>query len=217
MMDAGTLPIAIGFIILSALTCWFVISAKGHWALKLALVLSVPAFGLVVWRAVGSYRGYPTPDPLPEKALLIGASVREPDPRKGEKGAIHVWVISLTEKSGGLRSPLDYDHTPGEPRGHKLPYSREMHEMINEARKRQAKGEPVILERKKKGEADAEGDGQDPGEEGMEGNPGRRGRRDGSGAPNGFQYEDRDSVIRFYRLPPAGMPRKDPLPGHPEE
>src|SRR5262249_39619041 len=60
MMDYRTLAIPLGFILLAALLCWWVIGTKGAWWKKLLAIVFVPTFGLAVWHALPTYLGWPS-------------------------------------------------------------------------------------------------------------------------------------------------------------
>lgn len=115
------MSVYIGFAVLSALLLWAVIYARGPWALKLALILTVPAYGVFVWHSVEQWRGYPVHAKPPE-AQFVASLVAEPD-------YIYLWVV-----------------LPGasEPRAYRQPYSRQLHESVVRAGQRQAAGQGRI-------------------------------------------------------------------------
>lgn len=112
------MPIYISFVVLSALLLWAVIYARGPWQLKLALICTVPVFGVVVWHTLEGYKGWPAAKPLPENAALVGQFVDEPR-------WIYVWAI-----------PNGAD----KPRAYRIPYVRQAHEAVDGARIAQGKG-----------------------------------------------------------------------------
>lgn len=101
----------IGFAVLAAILLWAVIYARGPWALKLCLILTVPAYGVFVWHSVEAWRGYPVHAKPPE-AKLVASLVHEPD-------YIYLWLVSGRE-----------------PRAYRIPYTRQAHEALVAAQKR---------------------------------------------------------------------------------
>lgn len=199
-MDDRTLAIPIGFILLAALLCWMLIGAKGSWWLKLATILIVPAFGLAVWAAISSYKGWPTADEPPEKAVLIWGVVREPDPRHDDPGAIYLWLMPVREEGELDLNPFDYTAGGGEPRSYKMPYTRQLHDALTAAQAAAKEGRPMMF-----------GKGKRRGGRGH-GVPGREGDSDGEGEGrgNGGQEGEEEEQFQFYDLPPATPTRKQP-------
>lgn len=179
-MDPKLLAIPMAFIMLAAMLCWHVITAKGRWTSKLAFIVIVPAFGIAVWSAIASYKGWPTDDPLPKKGRLMWAEVHEPDPATRDPGVIYVWLVPLDDHTP--RGPLSYSAYRGEPRAYELSYSRPMHEVLESAKRRIKLGRPVVLERDTR--------------------PGKRGR-------NGRDMSGHDAEYRAYELPPPAPPGKE--------
>ena len=205
-MDPNTLAIPIAFILLAAVLCLLLIGSKWKWWQKLALILIVPAFGLVVWGAIASYKGWPTTDELPEKSLVFQVLIREPDPAHGDPGAIYVWLMPLDDSGPSRINPLDYSSPGGEPRAYKLPYTRSMHQGMERAKGMLQQGKPVVLDRRKGGT----GSGQEgQGEPGERGEPGAEGDgAEGAGGPRGYGYEPGREDFRIYELPPPHPPDK---------
>lgn len=189
MTTGISIAIPLGFLLLGGTLCWYLVHAKGHWALKLVLTGFIALFSLETWRALDSYLGWPASEAMPQRSLLISAIVREPNPSKHDAGAIFLWVVPLGQDDPG---PFAYDPISGEPRAYKLPYSRAMHEQTAAAMQAMRKnGRPILIER-----------GGLPG--------------DGEGDPhgNGVDYGDEsDSGFRMRELPPPSLPDKAPQ-GH---
>lgn len=204
-MDPKSLAIPLAFIMLAAVLCWQLIGAKGKWWLKLIAIVVVPGFGLAVWGSIGSYKGWPTNDGPPEKAVVIATSVREPDPKTGDPGAIYVWLMPLEPITGGS-NPLGYASPGGEPRAYKFPYTRPGHEMAEGAERSIRMGRPVAFERTAPQPANPGG-----GEEGNEetkdvdapqGVP-------PPGTPGGSGRHEPGVEFKMYEFPTPSRPRKD--------
>lgn len=187
MTDPKALAIPLAFVLISALLCWHVIAARGKWWLKLALIVIVPSFALIVWTSLSSYQGWPTAETPPDRAVLLWGEAREPDPRRQDAGTIYLWLVSLDDEED-VRNPLEYVSPRGTPRAYKLPYSRPTHEMLEKAREMIRQGQPVVLERNRKAAEDGEPTDRRP------------------------LGQGRDDDFRIYELPPPKLPPKDPEP-----
>lgn len=179
-MNITTLAIPIAFVLLAGLMCWHIATVRGKWWIKLAFIVAVPSFGLVVWSAISSYQGWPAEEKLPDKALLLWVDVIEPDTSSGEDGAIHVWIISLGDEAddGPL---LGHGRPRSIPRAYGMPYDRKLHEMLEAAKGRIVSGQPVVLETTKK---PPEGD-------------------------SGEQFSLQEGDLKVYDLPPPALPKKN--------
>ena len=143
-MELYTLAIPIAFILLAAVLCLLLIGSKWKWWQKLALIVIVPAFGLVVWGAISSYKGWPAVEKLPTKSLVYWMLIREPNSKSGDPGAIYVWVKPLA--SVRARNPLEYAGPRDEPRAYKLRYSRQLHSGLQSAQSAMRDGRPIVLD-----------------------------------------------------------------------
>lgn len=108
----------VSFAILAGLLLWAVTLSRGPWALKLALIVTVPLYGFIVWHSIDQWRGYPVPARPPQGSALVASAVDEPR-------AIFLWVV-----------------TPGssEPRAYRIPYSRAAHQAVAAASSARGKG-----------------------------------------------------------------------------
>ncbi|KPJ85275.1 hypothetical protein AMJ57_03675 [Parcubacteria bacterium SG8_24] len=202
-MHLATLAIPFAFVLLAALLCWFVVTAKGRWWVKLTLVILVPSFCFVIWGALSSYLGWPTDERPVGKTLLLWVSVQEPQPQGAEPGAIFLWLVPLEEEEGEESGPLSYARLGGEPRAHRLPYDRQSHEMLSRAADSLRQGRPVVLEWIEREPTEGGGGSGSPEtEEGEEGRP--------EGTPReGNRYGHQDQEFRMYELPAPVFPEKD--------
>jgi hypothetical protein len=128
-------PLTILFVFTTVLLLIGVLYSRIHWVCKSMLtLLSLLMFYIFYATYVGAL-GWPVATALPEKFEFLAADVHEPDMKTGDAGTILLWA-----------RPRDDD----EPRGYILPYSRSMHETVQEARKRGKGGMPVHMQVKKK-------------------------------------------------------------------
>lgn len=199
---SGTIPvIPLAFFFLAALLLWFVIESNGSWIVKLALIFFVPILTVGMWGALASYQGWATPEQIPEKALLLGAKVDEPDSSSGDPGAIYLllgpypesaskkavapWLVPL-DMVGNAYKALDYQARPGEPRLYKMPYTQQLRDNVEKAMQ---SDKQMIIER----------------------NPKKRTATGGIDTPDGLgdQSSAAESQPQFYELPPPYVPPKD--------
>ncbi len=96
---------------------------------KYALLAVLPVFYLAHWFFLEFNEGWPTGSRLPEQFHLISASVVEPNRQINHPGAIYLWL---------RRTPID------QPRSHELPYSRSLHERLQQSLDRMRAGNRQI-------------------------------------------------------------------------
>ena len=94
---------------------------------KLLLVLAVTSLYWVADRALEDVWGWPSRDGLPERFVLLAVVIEEPT--KTSDGALYVWANAL-EKGKPVR----------EPRAHRLPYTKDLHALLNEGMKKARQG-----------------------------------------------------------------------------
>lgn len=196
-MDPRLLAIPVAFIILAAIACWYAISVKGKWWIKLCIIITVPCFGIVSWYAMTSYFGWPTSQSLSGKVLLLWVEIREPDPRIDDAGAIYLWIVPVDEKQAGSPDIIEYRPADREPRAYRLKYSRKAHERLFRAREMLKKGKSVILE----WDGDSRGDAGDMLDTETE-------EAEDSGRSRGSRYDGNDQDFRMYELPAPLLPPK---------
>lgn len=89
---------------------------------RLFLVLLVSASYWLAYQGWDRAQGWPSSNAVPEKFLLHGAVIEEPDKERGVSGTIFLWLSDLT------------DFRPAEqPRAFVLPYTRQLHQSAQEA------------------------------------------------------------------------------------
>ena len=100
-----------------------------HWPgwLKGLLVAGVAV--LYFWGddVVHNLSGWPTPDALPERFTLLAVVIEEPSAKTA--GALYLWVNAIEK---GKPVP--------QPRAHKLPYTKDLHALLNESMKKSRQG-----------------------------------------------------------------------------
>jgi hypothetical protein len=100
-----------------------------HWPgwLKGVLVLGVAVFYFWANEAVHSMWGWPSADPLPERFVLLAAVIDEPNTKSA--GGLYVWVNAIENGK-----PVT------QPRAYKLPYTKDLHSLLNEGLKKARQG-----------------------------------------------------------------------------
>jgi hypothetical protein len=105
------------------------------WRVKVLAIFLVAGFYLVSYFSIPPLLGWPTDAVVPERFKLAAVFVNEPDKAKGTEGAIYLWVTDVREGPDGPK-----------PRSHRLPYSTQLHEKVNEAGNKLRKGIPQVGE-----------------------------------------------------------------------
>ena len=113
-----------------ALLMLVLLFSRLHWVLRLALVLVVSASYWLAYQGWDRAQGWPSHNQVPEKFLLHGAVIEEPNKEEGVSGTIFLWLSDLTE------------FKPAElPRAYVMPYSRRLHNAAQEALRQMRNGE----------------------------------------------------------------------------
>lgn len=95
--------------------------------LKGTLVAGVAVFYFWAYEVVLGLWGWPSPDHLPERFVLLAAVIEEPTQKS--PGALYVWV-----------NPIVDGKPVREPRAHKLAYAKDLHALLNEGMKKTRQG-----------------------------------------------------------------------------
>ena len=101
-------------------------SSWPRWA-KALIVLAVTALYVFADRALDEVWGWPGHTALPERFVLLAAVIEEPT--KTAPGALYVWVNALEKGKPAQR-----------PRAYQLPYSKDLHSLLNEGMKKVRQG-----------------------------------------------------------------------------
>ena len=138
VLSAGIL-----FCLLAALLLWVIIGGKGHWLVKLLLIVPTIWFSLAVSYSLPTMLGWPSEAELPAKYEVIGVKVENPNLKTGYPGRILVWAIDMDPKNTKYRWSL-YKPDKESPRVHEIPYSKRMHKMAQRAQMLLRKGKRVM-------------------------------------------------------------------------
>jgi hypothetical protein len=106
---------------------------KSEIGVGLKLMLSFLCLGFYLWHynAVQGYLGWPAVRGVPDNFELISSIVIEPDLKNDEAGGVYLWVRDL--ESDQLV-----------PRSFRLPYSKLLHQRVDDTRRRQRQGERFV-------------------------------------------------------------------------
>lgn len=193
-----------------ALIFWIFRESKHIW-LRAAVISLFFGFCVVFGMSVDSIMGWAAKDKyLPEIVTLRHVTIREPNPANHDPGNIYLLIEHPPTKNNQFLRLFGYSAKTSEPRLFKLPYSRSLHENLqNNVMGKLAKGQTVtgkLGKGKANGEGEGEGDGD--GGEGRAGH-GRPGRRPGAGQQGGGGSDSLEVPWVFHILPPSAFLHKD--------
>lgn len=122
-----TLPIILSFAALLLLCLLALLQSRWPAWLRGLLVVGVTSFYFYGEAAVHTLWGWPSADALPERFVLLAAVIEEPGPKRD--GALYVWV-----------NAVDDGKPAAQPRAYQLPYSKDLHGLLNEGLKKVRNG-----------------------------------------------------------------------------
>jgi hypothetical protein len=118
-----SLALSLGYaVLLMLLACALIWSVWPRW-MKGLLIAGVTAMYFLGYQAVSAIWGIPSNDALPKRFLMLAAAVEEPSAKS--KGALYLWVSKLQDGKPTL-----------EPRAYRLPYTKLLHNQVNEGLRR---------------------------------------------------------------------------------
>jgi len=190
-MNLGTFGIAFALLISVLLLLWFVIGSRGQWWLKVPVIAATMFLSIGIWYSVNDLLGWPTADSLPTKFQIHWIVIEEPNKKTGDEGSIYIWASDLNPQPNGELWKFHSMDDSGEPRAHRMPYSRKLHEQSIAIMQIIKKGGQFKGTMKKPGELDSKSGKK-------KGKPGKRG--------GDFSKEQ---TPMFYQLPPPNFPVKN--------
>ncbi len=122
-----TVALVLSFVVLLALCTLALVWSRWPGWLKGLLVLGVSAFYFYADDVVHSLSGWPSADAMPERWVLLAAVIEEPSAKA--KGALFLWVNAIENGK-----PLP------QPRAFRLPYTKDLHALLNEGMKKNRQG-----------------------------------------------------------------------------
>ena len=129
-MNESILLLVAANVLVLALLMLVLVFSRLHWVLCLLLVLMVSGSYWVAYQGWDRAQGWPSTNAVPEKFLLHGAVIEEPDQEKGVTGTIFIWLTDLST------------YKPAEqPRAFIMPYTKRLHAAAQEALRQMRNGE----------------------------------------------------------------------------
>ena len=158
------------YVLLIGMLGWFVIGAKGKWWAKGTMIALSLWFGLTLFYTVHNFMGWPTLEQVNnERSQILYFQIREPSKKYDDVGAIYLWVRILRSNEEPkaktfqeLMNPMTWFLYTDKraPRAYKLPYTKEVHEQLEElTKKKQEKGSEGFIEKGDKNEGTSEEQG----------------------------------------------------------
>jgi hypothetical protein len=159
--------LAAAYAVLALGIAWALIGA-GSWKRRVPFILCAPPLAVGLWLGRPDPAGWPSLANVPKHAGLVWAQVDEPDPATANPGRIYLWL----------------DTGKPAPRAYSMPYSRPLHERVQQALKAIRRGDPIAMA--------------------------RLARRRTPSARQQHTREPTSTRVRFYRQPPVQLPPKTP-------
>jgi hypothetical protein len=122
-----TLPVVLSITALAFLTLLALLWSRWPGWLKGVLVVGVTVFYFFANEVVHEMWGWPSGDTLPARFVLLAAVIEEPNAKR--PGALYVWVNALED-----------GRPSAQPRAFLLPYSKDVHALLNEGMKKIREG-----------------------------------------------------------------------------
>ncbi len=122
-----TLAVVLSLVVLVALCALALLYSRWPAWLKGMLVVFVAGFYFYADDAVHGMWGWPTTDALPERFALLAAVIEEPSAKS--PGALYVWV-----------NAIENGKPSAQPRAYRLPYTKDLHTLLNEGMKKARQG-----------------------------------------------------------------------------
>ena len=139
MFDSLT-GLVVAFILLATVTAWNTVRTKGWVGLKFVSIGILIWYGFVVYFTIPQIMGWPTEKDLPSNSKIV--AVRIVEPRGENKGSMFFWISQKPDHKKDAMNLLRPDkfllYTGStQPRSYRIPYDRELHKKLLEARKKQ--------------------------------------------------------------------------------
>ncbi len=143
-MNQAVLGLTLTYVALAALLLGIFLFARVPAWLKLTCVIVVSGFYYLTYNSYQGLLGWPTGQKIPEHFQLLASSITEPDDDTGDPGSIHIWLSTIIENQPAT-----------EPRAYELPYDLELHSALEEALKKQRRGNVQMGRQKMMAEPEA--------------------------------------------------------------
>lgn len=131
-LQTSVLGLSLAYVLLSVLLLAVLIALPVRRLVKITAILAASVFYAVVFFASQDLLGWSAPVAVPDRFQVLWTRVLEPNPARGDPGAIHLWLEELD----------DSNLPSGVPRAYLLPYSRELAGRVSAAQAEIEKGNP---------------------------------------------------------------------------
>ena len=122
-----TLAVVLSFVVLVLLCTLALVWSRWPVWLRGLLVLGVTVFYFFADSVLHGLSGWPSADAMPERWVLLAAVIEEPGAKT--QGALYLWVNAIENGK-----PVT------EPRAFRLPYTKDLHALLNEGMKKTRQG-----------------------------------------------------------------------------
>jgi len=115
-----TLAIELGAAVLALLCAMALLWSRWPGWLKGFLVVAVTVFYFFAHEEINNIAGWPSTERMPERFQLLAVVIEEPSAKN--PGALYLWV-----------NAVENGHPVAQPRAYKLPYTKDLHGLLNDS------------------------------------------------------------------------------------
>ncbi len=137
----GALELIAAYVLIATILLAILLWARIRWWIKAITIVVSVGFFFTSFESVRALLGWPTEQQPPDRFELVYAMITEPNQITRAPGSIYIWVLELPGEGtveadeiylpGAIDTRLDPEQ---EPRAYRLPYSRETHQEVHEAK-----------------------------------------------------------------------------------
>ena len=131
-LESSVVGLAAAYVLLTVLLLVVLIRLPLRRLFKIGAILAAGAAYVAVFFTTQGLLGWSAPVAVPARFQVLWTRVLEPNPSRGQPGAIHLWLEELD----------DANLPSGEPRAYRLPYSPELAGRVAAAQAEIEKGHP---------------------------------------------------------------------------
>jgi hypothetical protein len=145
-MNLGIIGLAITYLLISVPLLIICVKSNISGLYKFLLIPIVLWYSMVLYSVPGNFMGWPKYQEPPDKAIVLSSWIEEP--KQNDKGGIYLWALNfpkVTKKEITFNPQAFIDQVKKEiPRAYKIPYSKEMHEKLLAAQKKQKEEQSLM-------------------------------------------------------------------------
>jgi hypothetical protein len=131
-LESSVVGLAAAYVLLSAILLVVLVRLPIRRWFKIAAILAASAAYVAVFFTTQGLLGWSAPVSVPARFQVLWTRVLEPNPSRGDPGAVHLWLEELD----------DANLPSGVPRAYLLPYSPELAGRVSAAQAEIEKGHP---------------------------------------------------------------------------